>query len=146
MKNLSAREYLNQLQEIDTNINQDIERLAEMKINAVSGGGIDYSRERVQVSMTGDKLCNDVSRYVDFNEMINAEIDKFIDAKNQIISEIRGLHTNNYINVLYKIYVQFKSVKDAAQEMKKSYSHTIALHSAALKAFEEAYPERHYLT
>lgn len=34
MKTLSAREYLGQLQELDTNINQDLERLDDMKTNA----------------------------------------------------------------------------------------------------------------
>ena len=54
MKTLSAREYLGQLQELDTNINQDLERLDDMKTNACSTGGIDYSAERVQTSPSGD--------------------------------------------------------------------------------------------
>ena len=66
MKTLSAREYLGQLQELDTNINQDLERLNDMRINACSTGGIDYSAERVQTSLTGDSLCRQVTNYVDF--------------------------------------------------------------------------------
>ena len=81
-----------------------------------------------------------------FEEQINKEIDEFFDAKNQIIREIRGLHDKRYIQVLTKIYVQFKSVKNAAQEMKLSYSYTIDLHKQALEAFENAYDNLHYLT
>lgn len=145
-KYLTARQYLEQLQELDTNINQDLERLDEMKINATCTGGIDYSKERVQTSTSGDKLCNDVTRYISLDEEINAEIDRFTDAKNQIISEIRGLHVNNYIKLLYKVYVQYKSIYQASKEMHLSYSYVIELHKKALSAFEETYKNLHYLT
>lgn len=145
-KSLSAEKYLSQLEIIDMQINQDIERLEEMKADAMSTGGIDYSRDRVQTSKVGDRLCSDIARYTDFDEKINAEIDRFVDAKEQIIREIRELRDVNYIQVLYKVYVQFKTVKVAAQEMKKSYSHTVHLHNQALKAFEELHPNRYYLT
>ena len=115
-RTLTARQYLEQLEELDTNINQNLELLSEMKQAAMNPGGIDYSKERVQTSLSGDKLGSDVTRYVTFDEKINAEIDRFVDAKNQIISEIRGLHVNNYIQVLFKVYVQFKSIRQAAKE------------------------------
>lgn len=145
-KKLTARQYLEQLQMIDIQINQDIERLSEMKESALCTGGIDYSRERVQTSPVGDKIGTDVTRYMTFNDEINAEIDRFVDAKEQIIKEIRGLHDKNFIQVLFKIYVQFKTVKAASQEMKKSYSYTVDLHKKALEAFEETYKNLHYLT
>ena len=130
---LTARQYLEQLEELDTNINQNLELLSEMKQAAMNPGAIDYSKERVQTSLSGDKLGSDVTRYVTFDEKINAEIDRFVDAKNQIISEIRGLHVNNYIQVLFKVYVQFKSIRQAAKEMKKSYSYVIELHNCLKK-------------
>ena len=144
-KPLSARVYLGQLALIDEQINQDIERLEELKQSARSTGSFDYSRERVQTSPIGDKLCSDVSRYVDLDTQINAEIDRFVDAKEQIIREIRGLRDVNYIKVLYKVYVQFKSVKVAAQEIGKSYHYTSELHKKALNAFEEQYENLYYL-
>lgn len=145
-KKLSARKYLEQLQELDTNINQNLELLEEMKASARSTGGIDYSRERVQTSSAGDRLGNDVTRYVAFDEKINADIERFVDAKNQIIGEIRGLHVNNYIQVLFKVYVQFKSIRQAAKEMNRSYPYVVELHSKALAMFEETYKNLYYLT
>ena len=145
-KKLSARAYLEQLEIIDMQISQDIERLEEMKESIMSTGSIDYSRDRVQTSPRGDKLCSDVARYVAFDEEINAEIDRFVDAKEQIIREIRELRDVNYIQVLYKVYAQFKTVKVAAQEMKKSYRYVIQVHNAALKAFGEMHENLHYLT
>ena len=146
MKTISARKYLQQLEILDTQINDDIAMLSDMKMLACSTGGIDYSRDKVQTSPVGDKLCEDVVKYTMFDQHINEEIDKFVDAKKQIIAEIRGLHDKNYIQILTKVYVQFKTVKVAAQEMKKSYSYVVELHNKALSAFEETYKNLTYLT
>ncbi|MGF0017504.1 hypothetical protein [Sporofaciens sp. SGI.106] len=144
-KSLSAKQYLSQLEFIDEQINQDLERLEQMKADAYSTGGIDYSRERVQTSPVGDKLCSDVSRYIAFNEQINAEIDRFVDAKEQIIREIRELHNIYYVQILFKVYVQFKSLKAASQEMKRSYNFVLDVHKKALAAFEETHENLTYL-
>lgn len=146
MGKLSAKEYLKQLEVLDMQINEDVLLLSELKEQATCTGSFDYSKVRVQTSAVGDRLCNDVARYADFDEHINREVDQFVDAKNQIIREIRELRKKNYIQVLYKVYVQYKSVKVAAQEMRKSYSHTQELHRQALKAFETIHPNLHYLT
>ena len=145
-KGLSAREYLKQLEVLDMQINEDLIELSDLKDSAMSTGGIDYSRERVQTSAVGDRLCSDVARYTDFDEHINEEIDQFVDAKKQIVKEIRGLRDKNMIQILTKVYVQFKTVKVASQEMRKSYNHVVNLHSKALKEFEKKHPNLHYLT
>ena len=145
-KVLCAKVYLGQLEIIDEMINQDLERLDDLKSCACDTGAIDYSRDRVQTSTSGDKLCRDVVRYTALNEEINAEIDRFVDSKNVIIRQIRGLNDKNFIQVLYKIYVQYKSTRQTAKEMKYSYSYVIEVHKKALKAFEESYKNLTYLT
>ena len=111
MRYLTALEYLSQLKILDIQIDQDIERLSEMKLNAIDSGAIDYSKERVQTSQSDDKLCKDVVNYVTYGEKINQEIDKYVAAKEQIIREIRELRNAEYIQVLYKVYVQYKNLK-----------------------------------
>lgn len=145
-RKLSAREYLEQIETIDIKINQHLERLSEMKADATSTGAIDYSKDRVQTSLLGDKLSNDVGRYVDFEEQINAEIERFVDAKEQIIAEIQGLNVKNYIQVLFKRYVQYKNLKVTASEMNMSYQYVRDLHKKALALFGETYKNLHYLT
>lgn len=145
-KKLTARQYLEQLETIDIKINQHLERLSEMKADATSTGAIDYSKDRVQTSLLGDKLSNDVGRYVDFDAQINAEIDQFVDAKSQIIAEIQGLNVKNYIQVLFKRYVQYKNLKVTASEMNMSYQYVRDLHKKALALFGETYKNLHYLT
>lgn len=144
-KKLSAREYLTQLQQLNEVINQDLERLEDMKIQATSTRSICYDEEHVQTSTMDDILCKSVVKYVDFEKEINEEISKFVNAKEQIIKEIRGLHNINYIQVLYKVYVQFKSIRQTSKEMVKSYGYIVELHNKALIAFEETYKNLSYL-
>jgi len=144
-KVLSAKRYLEQLENIDISINQELERLEEMKSGASCTGAIDYSKDRVQTSPVNaleKRVCN----YVDLEERLNSHIDQFVDAKEQIIAEIRGLHHKHYINILYKIYVQFKNIRQAAGEMGVSYRYAVELHKKALKAFEDTYKNLHYIT
>ena len=145
-KALTAREYLEQLQELDINISQDLERLADMKTSACSTGGIDYSSDRVQTSTSGNNLCSQVTNYITLNEQINQEIDRFSDAKNLIIQQIRDLQNKYYIQVLFKVYVQYKNLKQASKEIGLSYQYVRNIHKKALKAFEELHTDLHYLT
>lgn len=75
-KKLSAREYLKQLEVLDMQINDDIATLSDMKMNVCSAGGIDYSRDKVQTSPVGDKLCKDVVRYTMFGKHLGMWNDK----------------------------------------------------------------------
>lgn len=143
---ITAKQYLEQLKLLDEMISQDLEQLEDMKSQASNIRGFDYSQERVQVSRTGDSLCKSVSKYVDFNNEISNEIERFSDIRNRIIEEIRSLHVANYICVLFKIYVQYKTVKIAANEMNLSYSYVVELHKKALKEFDKTYQNLQYLT
>lgn len=141
-KKMCAKIYLMQLQTINEMINQNIERLEEMKIQATCIRGVDYSKERVQTSMNGDTICNSVTKYVALDE----ETERFIDAKNQIINEIRGLRNMNYVKILFKVYAQHKTLKVASEEMRISYSYAVELHKKSLAVFEKTYKNLHYLT
>lgn len=143
-KKLSARQYLEQLQLMNDIINQDLEELENMKLAATSTGAIDYSKDMVQSSPQNaleKRICN----YTDFEKVIDEKIDRYVDIKEQIKDEIRGLHKRTYVNLLYKVYVQFKSLKVTADEMKMNYNYVIELHKKALAAFEETYENRYSL-
>lgn len=125
---MNAKRYLEQLEVIDTKIQQKLEELDALKTDACSTGGIDYSADRVQTSKSGDSLCNAVTRYISLDEEINREIDEFADIKHDVIKQIQSLNVKNYIQVLFKVYVQYKSVKIAAGEMKMSYQYVRNIH------------------
>lgn len=143
---LSAEQYLGQLEVIDIQINQDLRRLEEMKHAAGGMGAIRYDKDNVQTSPEGDRLCLDVARYVEFNQKIEAEVDRYVDIKNQLIGEIRVLHTPKSVDVLYRKYVEFKSLVEIADAIGLSYVQVKRVHKRALQEFEERWPCRYWLT
>lgn len=144
-KKLTAKQYLDQLRVIDTKINQKMEELADLMTAATSTGAIDYSKDRVQTSPQNAQE-NRICKYVDLDAEINREIDEFVDIKHRVTKEIQELNVDYYIKILFKVHVQYKTVKDAANEIGLSYQYVRDLHKKALKAFEELHTDLHYLT
>lgn len=137
---MKAKEYLQQLQRLDTVINQKIKEVQDLRLQARSIGGIDYSKERVQTSPSGDApFVKPICRIIDLEAEINAEIDKFVDEKHKIINQIQGLKNSDYIALLFKRYVEFKKFEVISVEMNFTYQYVIEMHGYALKEFETTY-------
>lgn len=132
---MTADQYLMQIEVLDTMIQQDIEQLEELKVRARGVGAIRYDKDKVQTSPS-DRLCGDVCSIVTMEQRINDEIDQFYDAKQTIIKQIRGIRDPNLIQILYKRYVQYKTLKAIAMEMKIGYTTVLAKHQEALAQFE----------
>lgn len=112
---MKAKEYLQQVKMIDVQIDQDKERQSEA-------------------------IQTDKSK-----EQISKEIEKLTTIKNQVIHEIRQLHNADYIQILYKIYAENKTLKESAKEMQKSYNYILTVHKKALAAFEETHENLRFL-
>lgn len=95
---MKAKEYLQQVKMIDVQIDQDKERRSE--------------------ATQTDKS----------KEQISKEIEKLTMIKNQVIHEIRQLHNADYIQIYHKIYVENKTLKESAREMKRSYNYVLNVH------------------
>lgn len=135
---MKAKDYLKKLKKLETLISQKLEELNTLRYSAIRTT-VNTEQERVKTSGGSDRLGNTVSRIVDYDSEINAEIDEFIKIKHQIINQIQGMDNVNHIQLLYKKYVQFKSFDIIAEEMNYTYQYTIELHGSALKVFEETY-------
>lgn len=136
---MTAKKYLEQIQLLDIKINQDCERLERMRAAASGVSAMRYDKDIVQTSPAGDRLCLDVVRIVELDEQIDAEIDSYVDGKNQIIEEIRGLGVPMYVEVLYKRYVEYKTIFQIADELHKKDRTIKYIHKNALIAFEKKY-------
>lgn len=134
---MKAKEYLQQLQRLDIMINQKIKELGDLRLMSQSAGGIDYSKERVQSSPSGDApFVKPVLRMIELEQEINAEIDRFVDEKHEIINQIQALQNPKHIDILYKHYVEFKRLEIVAVEMNFTYQYIVELHGTALKEFQ----------
>lgn len=135
---MTAEQYLQQIQILDVQIQQDMERLDELKNRAKGVTAIRYDKDKVQTSPS-DRLCSDVCSIVTLDERITVEIDKLCDAKQLIIRQIRGLKDAVYIQILYKVYVQYKTLKVAGMEIGISYTTVLQKHRDALTVFASQY-------
>lgn len=137
---MKAKEYLQQLQRLDVLITQKIEELDDLHLKSRSISGVDYSKENVQTSFSGNApFVEIIERIADIEAEINNEIDKFVNSKHKIINQIQGLRSCIYIEILYKRYVQFKCLEEIAEEMNFAYQYIRELHGCALKEFEKTY-------
>lgn len=87
--------------------------------------------ERVQSSGNQQKMADAVARYVDIQAEINADIDRLVDLKREIISVIEQLDAISY-DILHKVYIQFKRLDEVAEEYEKTYSWVTTQHGRAL--------------
>lgn len=137
---MKAKEYLQKIQKLDILINQKIKELDDLRRMSTSVGSIDYSRERVQTSVSGKApFIGLIERIYDLDAEINAEIDAFVDEKHRIINQIQGLTNINHIALLYKRYIEFKKFETIADEMNFTYQYVLNVHGYALKDFETTY-------
>lgn len=140
---MKAKDYLKRLKRLDTIINQKMQELSALRSTAGSPAGIDYSKERVQTSPSGDApFVHAVHKIIELEKEINAEIDKFVDEKHTIINQIQGLTKVTHIQLLFKRYVEYKNFETIAIEMNFTYQYVIELHGYALQEFEKTYLNR----
>lgn len=137
---MKAKEYLQQLQRLDTVINQKMQEVEDLRRKIIMIGSFDYSKDRVQTSPCGDAaFVKTIQKITDLEAEINAEIDAFVDEKHKIINQIQGLREIKHIKLLFKRYVEFKNLEKIAVEMDFTYQYTRELHGAALQNFETTY-------
>ena len=135
-----AKEYLQQLQRLDTVINQKIAELEDLRLKAESVGSIDYAKDKVQTSSAGDApFVNIIGRMADLKAEISTEIEQYANEKHLIIKQIQELDNPAYVQILYKRYVEFKRFEVIAAEMKYTYPYTRQLHKKSLQNFERTY-------
>lgn len=134
---MTAKQYLSSLKLLNIKINHKLQEVEELRALAFGVGSLAADNERVQTSPSGDgRQIALVNRYVDLEMEINQLIDKYVDRKDKIINEIHQLEDARYIEILFKRYVEFKSLLLVSKEMKYDYSHLRHLHGQALKDFE----------
>lgn len=134
---MSPKEYLSQLQELDNRITEDYAAYEALRKKALGISSFDYSKTPLSSrgSSPGASFEKAVSALMDASKKLNAEIDEFVNLKEKTITEIRHLENPTYVAILYKRYVEYKSLDAIAKETNYSYSYVRHLHGWALQEF-----------
>jgi hypothetical protein len=134
---MTAKQYLSRVRILDIKINNKISELSMLKSKSTSLQAVVINDDKVQTSPALDRLGNDVSDILELEEEIHKEIKRYNDLKHKIINEIHSLNNRLYIEILYKRYVEFKSLEEIAVDMNYSYEWIKHNHGYALLNFNK---------
>lgn len=137
---MKAKEFLRQIEKLDLMISNKLIEREQWKSMATRTSS-QIGGERVQQSGSNQKMSDAVCRYVDIDKQIDDCIDRFVDARNEVIRVIEQLEPVEY-DILHKVYVQYITLYDVADMYGKSYSWVTTVHGRALKNVQYILDER----
>ncbi len=140
-KRITAKQYLRQIYHISESIKRLEGRRDDLRKDLYSlkspPGSMDA--DKVQTSMSGDSMLRLICKVDEAEQDLLRTIDRLIDLKNHIASQIEALDDERYKTVLLKRYVLLEDWEPIADEMYYTTKWVYALHGQALTAFAEKY-------
>ncbi len=134
---MTAKEYLQQVRTIDVKIRQLKEQLFELTTLMQSPGGVKYDKPPGNEKSNKSVLEKNVIKKMELEREITEQLNDSKGKKAETTLVIQQLDNVNYVQVLYKRYVELKSYRKIAEEMGYSVQNIFKLHQAALEAFDE---------
>ena len=133
---MTAKEYLQQLEKLDTIIQNKL--IEKDQWNEVALGiTARMDGERVQSSGAKSKMAEAVEKCVDIEAEIDSLIDALISTKKDVIHTIEQVENPTEYNILHKRYVQYLQLQDIADDYGKDYGWATTTHGRALKSVQE---------
>lgn len=128
---MTAKEYLGQAYRLDQRINSKLEQVLSLRelttkatatMSDMPGGG----------SRNVYKMQDIIGKIVDLENEINADIDKLVDLKREMVAVIKAVENPEYQTLLELRYLCFKTWEQIAVDMKYSTRNIYMLHDAAI--------------
>ncbi len=135
---MTAKEYLNQIRALKHKIDHRQEQIDELRASVAYPGAIDYAKDKIQ-SSNKRNMDDIVACYLDKYDLLEKDMSTYIMLKDKIIREVENLDNISFSNLLYKRYIEFKSLEQIAVEMCYSYDRTRHMHGYALQEFGRKY-------
>jgi hypothetical protein len=133
---VETKEYLQQIGRYDRLINNKLVELAQYRSMACSVSAV-KNDERVQSSPSYDTMDKIVSKIEQMENEIDLLVDRYIDNKRIIISQIDSMSDEMTYQILFSRYVEQKTFEKMAIEMNYCYKQIIRRHGKALQEFEQ---------
>jgi hypothetical protein len=133
---VETKEYLQQIGRYDRLINNKLVELAQYRSMACSVSAV-KNDERVQSSPSYDTMDKIVSKIEQMENEIDMLVDRYIDNKQIIISQIDSMSDEMTYQILFSRYVEQKTFEKMAIEMNYCYKQIIRIHGKALQEFEQ---------
>lgn len=138
---MKSKDYLQQVVKLDRLIQNKM--IEKEQWHSIATSTTSHSEgERVQSSGSKQKMADAVCKYVEMENEIDAYIDRLIDMKKKVISNIEHLNAAEY-DLLHKVYIQMIPLDQVAILYDKSYSWATAVHGRALKNLQDILDNNH---
>lgn len=125
-----AKSRLRLVGKIDRLINnnlREIDRLKEIATSVSNPLSPNLAR-----SGNDDKIGTIITKIIDYQEDVAAQIDYYIDLKKQIVAEIESIESVEAMQLLYLKYIDGKTWKEIEIDMQISRAWMFRLHGIAL--------------
>lgn len=116
---VEAKKYLQQPGILNKAIQTRLQQLHELKEKRFCIQATDYSKDKVQSSVSGDSLEKLISKIVDLERETDKLVDSYIDVKWEIIRKIEKLPKKQREVLLLK-YIDEESISEIAFELNLS--------------------------
>lgn len=135
-----TKTYLGQIRLLDVRINAKIAEMERIRDIATK---VTTAFDSVRVSGGGndDKLGDAVSRLIDIQNEINADIDAYINRRAYIVSILDKIEDAEELAVLHKRYIEFKRWEQISEEMGYSQRNVTYIHGRALLSIRKLLEE-----
>lgn len=133
---MKAKEYLQQIVFLNSKIEANREKVQRLKESA-EGTTSNLSPNKVQTSTSKQKMADAVISYSDLEKAIDADMEKIMEIINTI-----GRLCPYESTVLYKRYVEDKSLWVVSREISRSYSLVTKVHGSGLKNIQKILNEK----
>lgn len=135
---MTVKEYLSCVklrQEEITETEEYIERLR----TTLGIAGIDYERDKIQTSVTGDKLGDTFVKIFEAEENLKRMKENFVLFRIGVMNMIQQVPERKHREVLNHVYLDYMKLKQVADVMGYSYDYVRELHLEALGCIGEIF-------
>lgn len=119
-----------ELREMNNEIREKVERIAEMRASLTSMGS--PISEKVQTSPT-DRMSELMVKIITMENELDRMVDDYADLKAMVTGEIFSLENEGWQDILYAHYVEFKPWGEVAEIQKSTIKAVLRKKDRALK-------------
>ncbi len=129
---MTTKEFLNQAYRIDQRINSKLEQIISLHALATKATST-LSDMPVSKTESQSRMADVIAKIVDLENEINADIERLIEIKKDIVSAIKKVHNPEFQTLLELRYLCFRTWEQVALEMNYGIDNVFKLHQKALK-------------
>ena len=130
---MTAKEYLSRAYRVDQRINKKLEQIASLR-DLATKATTTFSETPAASSRDVRSTEKIITKMVDLENEINADIDTLIDLKREITGVVRSEANPEHQMLLELRYLCFNSWEQISVEMGYSLRHVMRLHVQALES------------